>query len=328
MDISSRDLRLVVALDDHRHFGRAAESLGFSQPALSRALKGVEERIGQALFVRSRSGVEPTDVGRLVAERGRRLLSAFDDLQREVTMAQDRGIGELSVGVGHYPAELTVAAAVGRLLDARPLLNFSLRTQEWLEIADALMRREVDLAFCETSPFEDKSDYRVIPVGAHLVYFYTRSDHPLARKPSPSLEDLLRYPWAGPVLPWRAARFFPETAGACPAGGLDAQRRLFVPRVTVTSMHLAMKIVNTSQCVAISTLSQLANGLNRGDLSLLRHREPWMQLNYGFVHLIDRPPGQSSKEFMAFILEEEQALVEREQALRERFWESGQPDAG
>lgn len=328
MDISSRDLRLIVALDDHRHFGRAAESLGFSQPALSRALKGVEERIGDALFIRSRSGVEPTDVGRLVAERGRRLLSAFDDLQREVTLAQDRGIGELSVGVGHYPAELTVAAGVGRLLSSRPLLNFSLRTHEWLDIADALMRREADLAFCETSPFEDKSDYHVIPVGAHPVYFYARSDHPLTREPSSSLEDLMRFPWAGAAIPWRSARFFPETAEECPAGFLNVRRRLFVPRVAVTSMHLALKIVKASQCVAISTLSQLANDLERGNVSLIRHREPWLQLQYGFVHLTERPPDQYSKEFMACIREEEQALAERELTLRERFWESGGQDAG
>ncbi len=325
MDISSRDLSIVVALDDHRHFGRAAESLGFSQPALSRALKGVEERIGDALFVRSRSGVEPTDVGRLVAERGRRLLSAFDDLQREVTMARDRGIGELSVAVGHYPAELTMAAAVGRLLDTRPLLNFTLRTHEWLHIADALMRREVDLAFCETSPFEDKTDYQVLPVGAHPVYFYARSDHPLVAAPAPGLEDLLQYPWAGSPIPWRASRFFPEAARECPAGFLDAGRRLFVPRVAVTSMYLAMKIVSESQCVAISTLSQLTGELERGDMRLIRYHEPWLQLQYGFVHLTDRPPGQSSQEFMAFIRDEEEALVERERALREQYRDSLTP---
>ena len=319
MDISSRDLRIVVALDDHRHFGRAAESLGFSQPALSRALKGVEERLGDALFVRSRSGVEPTDVGRLVAERGRRLLASFDDLEREVGLARDEGIGELSIAVGHYPAELTVAPAVGRLLDTRPLLNFTLRTQEWLAIAETLMRREADLAFCETSPFEDKSDYRVIPVGAHRLTFYARSDHPLATRSGLNLEDLLHYPWAGAPIPWRAARLFPEAAVSCPAGTLDSHRRVFLPRVAVTSTYLAKKIVTAGHGLGISTLSQLVDDLEEERVSLISFDASWLQLRYGFVHLTDRPPGQASREFMDGIFEEERALEEEEGSLRDRY---------
>ena len=323
MDLSSRDLRLVVALDDHRHFGRAADSLGFSQPALSRALKGVEERLGDALFVRSRSGVEPTDVGRLVAERGRRLLAAFDDLQREVALARDEGIGELSVAVGHYPAELTMAAAVGHQLAARPQLNFTLRTHEWPAIADTLMRREVDLAFCETSPFVDKSDYQVILVGAHPLFFYARSGHPLTRQSDVILEDLLRFPWAGPPIPWRAARFFPESAADCLGGSLDPRRGLFLPRVTVTSMYLAKQIVAAGQTVAISTLSQLAEDLDHGTMALIPYRAPWLHLQYGFVHLTDRPPGQASREFMDCILQQERALAARERELREQYLPGG-----
>jgi DNA-binding transcriptional LysR family regulator len=263
-----------------------------------------------------------------VAERGRRLLSAFDDLEREVELARDRGIGELSVAVGHYPAELTVAAGVGRLLDARPLLNFTVRTHEWLAIADALMRRDVDLAFCETSPFLDKSDYRVIPAGAHPVFFYARSDHPLVDQSGATLEDLLRFPWAGSPLPWRAAKFLPDSAHESPAGFLDPQRRLFVPRVALTSMHLAKRIATASHCLAISTLSQLAEDLEQGTVSLIDYHASWLHLQYGFVHLTDRPPGKASQEFMDCLLEEEAALAERERDLRARYWDTRKYAAG
>ena len=55
-----RDLRYVLAVAEHGHFGRAAEACGVSQPTLSVQLRKLEELLGLALFERGGKGVAPT----------------------------------------------------------------------------------------------------------------------------------------------------------------------------------------------------------------------------------------------------------------------------
>src|SRR5216684_9170131 len=74
MDIGLADFEAVVALADTLHFGRASDRLHVSQPALSKRLRKLEDRIGGPLLVRRYRDVRLTEAGRLLAERGRLLL--------------------------------------------------------------------------------------------------------------------------------------------------------------------------------------------------------------------------------------------------------------
>ena len=75
MNIDLRRCRHVLALDLHRNFARAAESLGLTQPALTRSLQALEKSIGARLFDRDRARVEPTPVGQRLIERARLLVN-------------------------------------------------------------------------------------------------------------------------------------------------------------------------------------------------------------------------------------------------------------
>ena len=66
-----RHLQLLVALDELRHLGRAADFLALTQPAVSKMLAEVERMYGVALFTRSARGTEPTPAGRLVVRFAR-----------------------------------------------------------------------------------------------------------------------------------------------------------------------------------------------------------------------------------------------------------------
>ena len=71
---SLRQLEYLIELDRHRHFRRAAEALGVSQPTLSTQLRAMEERLGLELVERSRSSVLITPVGAQVVEIAQRML--------------------------------------------------------------------------------------------------------------------------------------------------------------------------------------------------------------------------------------------------------------
>jgi DNA-binding transcriptional LysR family regulator len=75
MELDLDDFRAIVVLGETLHFGRAAARLHVSQPALSKRVRRIEERVGGRLLVRKYRDVRLTDAGRLLAGRGRQLLN-------------------------------------------------------------------------------------------------------------------------------------------------------------------------------------------------------------------------------------------------------------
>src|SRR5918992_5000716 len=90
--IELRHLRSFVAVADELNFGRAAEQLYLSQPALSRQIRALEQLVGCQLLRRSTHRVELTLAGEALLDRARNLLR---DLDEAVTLAQSAG-GELA----------------------------------------------------------------------------------------------------------------------------------------------------------------------------------------------------------------------------------------
>ena len=76
--VNLRDLRYLLAIAEHRHFGRAADACQVSQPTLSGQLKRVEECLGVTLFERTRKLVVPTEVGERILDYCRQAVAAAD----------------------------------------------------------------------------------------------------------------------------------------------------------------------------------------------------------------------------------------------------------
>jgi LysR family hydrogen peroxide-inducible transcriptional activator len=97
--LNLRDLRYLVAVDDHRHFGRAAEACFVSQPTLSTQIKKLEKELGVELVERSPRHVLLTDAGRQVVERARIMLDEADSIATIAKRAQDPEAGSLRLGL-------------------------------------------------------------------------------------------------------------------------------------------------------------------------------------------------------------------------------------
>ena len=79
---SFTQLRYLVALYEHRHFGRAAEACNVSQPTLSASLKELEATLGLHLVERTRRAVVFTPTGVSVVRRAEELLARARELSR------------------------------------------------------------------------------------------------------------------------------------------------------------------------------------------------------------------------------------------------------
>src|SRR5262249_61326456 len=99
-DLDTALLRSFVVLADERHFGRAAERLNVSQPALSKRLQRLEEVVGGTLVRRRYRDVRLTEAGRMLLERAPVLLRDTDraiELSRGVAGGE---AGRLRTGFG------------------------------------------------------------------------------------------------------------------------------------------------------------------------------------------------------------------------------------
>jgi LysR family transcriptional regulator, hydrogen peroxide-inducible genes activator len=97
--LSLRDLEYAVAVADLRHFGRAAERCGVSQPALSEQIRKLEALLRVSLFERSRRSVEVTPEGAVVLRQAREVVREARSLLDAARMQHDPLAGPLRLGV-------------------------------------------------------------------------------------------------------------------------------------------------------------------------------------------------------------------------------------
>jgi LysR family hydrogen peroxide-inducible transcriptional activator len=94
-----QDLRYLVAIADHRHFGRAAEACFVSQPTLSTQLRKLEKELGVDLVERNPRHVMLTEIGERVVERARAMLREEAAIGEIARQAQDPEAGTVRIGL-------------------------------------------------------------------------------------------------------------------------------------------------------------------------------------------------------------------------------------
>ena len=164
MSLEVRHMRHVIALDEHGSFARAATALGLSQSALSRSIQSVEREIGSSLFVRTASGVEPTDGGRVFVARIRQIAQLTDDLDRDLVSERGLQSGHLHVGGGPYPAQSMLADALARFVADYPRIVVRVMMRDWDELLRRLRAREIEFFVAELSTFGSENDLDVEPL--------------------------------------------------------------------------------------------------------------------------------------------------------------------
>ena len=179
MSLNLNSLRLFLAVATHRGFSRAARVTGVSQPAISKAVRLLEQQGGAQLLVRSPSGVVLTEAGMLLAEHARALFA--EERAAEEQLESLRGLrgGVLRVGASTTLAASFLPPILGALYRAHPGIDIRLLSANARTVVGAVLDHQVELGLVE-GPIQD-GRLEVRPWREDELLVLVSPTHPLAR---------------------------------------------------------------------------------------------------------------------------------------------------
>jgi LysR family hydrogen peroxide-inducible transcriptional activator len=181
--VNLRDLQYLVAIDDHRHFGRAAEASFVSQPTLSTQIKRLERELGVVLVERNPGQVLLTDAGREVVERARAMLAEAEEIRAIARRAQDPESGSLRLGLFPTLAPYLLPHVVGDLHQRFERLELLLVEEKTEEILARLSDGRLDAGILAL-PVPD-GRFTVEPLFLEDFVLAVPADHRLADTDGP-----------------------------------------------------------------------------------------------------------------------------------------------
>lgn len=190
----------VLALARSGSFMRAAQSLGISQPALSKSIAVLEQRLGDAVVLRGQNGCTLTPLGAVVARRAREFESLLHDTEREMSLRAQGVAGPLHIGATPSLMLMLVRDALCRVSSDVPRLCASVTEALDDTLMEMLLAWKIDLAVGPVGG--------MYPVPASIVEesLFTEAyaigvgpRHRRTRTMPNTLAELVAWPWVLPV---------------------------------------------------------------------------------------------------------------------------------
>lgn len=183
-----RDLSYLVALADHRHFGRAAAACFVSQPTLSTQIKKLEDELGVALVERAPRRVMLTPAGHDIAERARRILAEVEQLRETAARTRDPEAGTVRLGLFPTLGPYLLPHVVPRIRQRFPRLELLLVEEKTEIILRQLREGRLDAGILALPLHDDQ--LHVEPLFEEPFLLAVPEGHHLAHRRHLSLKDL------------------------------------------------------------------------------------------------------------------------------------------
>lgn len=261
--IRLRDLETLAAVVQAGGMRKAAHLLHLSQPAVSRAIRDLEQTLGVQLLQRGRRGVEPTAFGEALV---RRSTGVFDELQgalRELAHLADPSSGEVRLGCIERLHAGLVGTAVERLSRDYPRIRFVLETGQSPELVNHFLRqRLVDFVMLRPLALPLPPDVEGEALFNDQLRIVVGHKHRLARKRRLALAELGEEPW---ILSRNELMPDSPVAEAFASAGLAIPQRV----VTSSSLHTRFTLLESGRYVTVVPSSLLPFGDHRTRLHVV-----------------------------------------------------------
>lgn len=186
--ITLTQLEYIVAVDTHRHFGKAAEACFITQPTLSMQIKKLEEDLEIIIFDRSKQPLIPTDVGSRVIEQARVALKQADEINNIVKDHKNQVSGMLRIGIIPTLAPYLLPIFVGRYKKKYPNIFIKIVEATTENIVKLLNKDLIDVGILVTPLKEEKIIEK--PLFYEEMLIYANSGHKLHSQNEIQIADI------------------------------------------------------------------------------------------------------------------------------------------
>jgi LysR family hydrogen peroxide-inducible transcriptional activator len=183
-----RDLKYLLALADHKHFGKAATASFVSQPTLSTQIRKLEEELGVALVERSPRNVLLTPAGRDAAERARRIVAEIEQMKEAARRSRDPEAGTVRLGLFPTLGPYLLPHVIARIRARFPQLELLLVEEKSDVLLSQLREGKLDAALLAL-PINDEQ-LHIEPLFEEPFLLAVPESHPLAARKSLRLKEL------------------------------------------------------------------------------------------------------------------------------------------
>jgi len=252
--LKTRQLLLLVAMDDEGNIHRAAQVLNMTQPAASKLLKDLEDMLGVPLFDRLPRGMRPTWYGETMIRHARMALASLAQAHDEIEALKTGRFGQVTIGAITAPSITLLPPAVALVKQEHPSLRVALQ----IDTSDVLMERlaqgRLDMVVGRLFETHDKKGIRYEALVEEAVSAVARPGHPLLKSARLPLAELAGAGWivppAGSVLRHRFDLMFREAGLNAPDNVVETTALLFMTRMLRQSDLLAVVATDVARYYA------------------------------------------------------------------------------
>ena len=230
--LKTRQLLLLIALDEQRNIHRAAEDLHMTQPAASKQLKDLEDMLEVRLFERLPRGMEPTIYGETMIRHARMALTSLSLAHEDIVALKAGLVGQVEVGIIMTPGMSLLPRAISRVKQQAPLLRIGVQMETSNILLERLQRGTLDFMIGRILEKEEKSGLQYEELSEEPVCAVVRIGHPLLTAQSLELKDIARSAWIlspqGSVLRHRCDMMFRRAGLEPPNNVVDTTALLLI----------------------------------------------------------------------------------------------------
>ncbi len=300
MNITLRHFALVECVAKCQSITRAASMLEMTQPALTRALKTLEDQIGKELFTRTPRGLEPTEAAATFLTHHAKISTSLSNILNDIDRIKSMSGGKLTVATGLFAGQSSVYAAAGTMSKIYPHLQIKIVQKDWNIVSKEILADEIDLGIIELEIANSDPAFQTELLNSSPINFFVRPGHPLSNLETVTLDDVKKYPLCHGQLPPREASFFGKDLGVL--GHYEPLSGAIIPAIHAYNLSAILQILTHSDSVSLAPQSIIAPYIDRQDIVMLDHDQlKGLRANFGFVHLRSRSLAPVIREFMSII---------------------------
>lgn len=291
--LQTRRLEIFVKLCETCHMQTVAKAFGLTQPAISAALKALEDGAGKTLFARTARGLQPTQASHDILYPIRRALNDLRRLDADVAAIKGSLQGQVTIGALPLGRTRILPQAVVHLLEQHPGVRVATNESPFDMLALELRAGDVDFVFGALRAVDYASDLHGEQLLTEEMLILVRRAHPLLGR-TLTLADLQGARWVLPRADTPARRLldmhFAQAGSAVPE-----------PVVETGDMAIIRGLLMRSDMLAVVSAHQLEYEMASGELQPLQLALSDTRRPIGLIYRTHGLPSPAAEALMAQI---------------------------